>query len=177
MKPIYMVTILLVTSCSNNFFTTKSPETDPLLIKEIPIKISNEYKDEIATGEKNIITSHDSVAMYDSIYLIPKSVSVQEGISGHRWLSLRVGDQKFCYRGNGFPGPGVHDGDQFALQGVYSDISKPCYKKDYEVVKTRKVKISKGDEIASSLHGNVCIHFCEKTSAYFSLRALNDSKI
>jgi hypothetical protein len=155
----------------------KPTQRSALLEREIIIKASNEYKDVYNTDEKSIVVDHKSLSSFNSYYRIPKEVMATKGVSGYRWMSLTIGDKKFCYRGNGFPGPGVTDGDRFILKGAYEGDKKDCHQREFKKEVSTKVFVNKGDELKASLHGRVCLHFCELTSVNFPLLALNDSSI
>ena len=148
----------------------KSQKTEPRYeVKEnIIIKASRSYGPDSHERFEHILN-------YGSFFKLPKHIDVVDGSSGDGWLSLIVGERKFCYQGNRYYSDDTF-GDKFIYSGELVNLSDKCYSKVFEEYKDDSVYSEYGDILVARIEGGGC-DYCEYTEVEFELVATDEEEI
>jgi hypothetical protein len=175
MKYLVFCLLLTLTACgSSSSLSDESVQSDLEKSKNsLEVYVSNNFTKVLDENNENELHVFREVVTKKTRVKIPHYISTTKGVSGFRWLTLDVGDKQFCYQGNGFPGGEMAKGDSFILRGVQDINSSPCYERKFKEVYDDSLELKIGDIISSKIHGKVCIYFCEKLEAQFSITYLS----
>ena len=176
MKYLILGLTLILTSCgSGNSVREETLKSKSISENEvnIDIKVSNHFKKALDHKNENEAVIFKEVITQKSQVTIPVTIAATNGVSGFRWLTLNVGNKQYCYQGDGFPGGELENGKVFVIRGIQDKNEAPCYERKFKEVYSDTVHVRAGDIISSQIHGKVCIYFCEKLEAQFSLSYLS----
>ena len=105
--------------------------------------------------------SDRQIANFEGEYIVPEEVFIAEGNAGNGWMTLVVGNTKYCYQGNARSSR--HYGDSFKLKYAKEIDGGPCYSNQdtFEAVETTQITLD--DELVLSVDGGGCSDQCEYT--------------
>ena len=103
----------------------------------------------------NEITDFNMTALSDATFLVPRVVDVKEGNAGVGWMSLTVGERKFCFRGNASNSL-INDGDSFVLHSEKEHVDQQCRSREGRIAYDQFLEVNRGDEVVMSILGGGC---------------------
>lgn len=88
-------------------------------------------------------------------YEVPERVDIDFGNSGTGWLSLVIGNRRFCFQGNA-SNNSTANGTAFLLIREKAVVTEDCHTNLHNQPANRIVQISQGTEIRLSIPGGGC---------------------
>lgn len=154
MKNILILSMLILISCGGKSDDTQPPHKEisdgERIDSRIHLIASRDYNPDTANSYKEHVG-------YNAFFRVPIEISVSEGQSGNGWLSLTLGDRKYCYQGNKVLGK---NGDKFSLISEIEDINVVCSKNGLKDIFDAFVFLEKDDIIKLEVNGGGCGSNC-----------------
>lgn len=145
---------LIISSCGQNngkFIYFKDNDPNLTEISEFTLLSSREYSPSNWV-EDNL--THKG----EYVYMVPTEVLLLTGNSGTGWMSLTMGNRKFCYQGNAQT---VNDiGDKFILVKEKSDINESCLTQNLDISFNTQVTLKNNDQVKLRVDGGGCNNNC-----------------
>ena len=136
-------------------------------LREISLNASRDYR-------PSSWNNYEDNAEQTGEFLIPEIISTIEGNTGTGWLSLAIGERKFCYQGDA-RNNNSGDGDSFIIKKEKTDLNEDCFKNSNDQNYALEVLINEGDSVTLSVNGGGCGSLCEYTEVVAKLSPVASS--
>lgn len=152
---VFLISALILVSCGKS--KNKSSSSGALDVSNGNVVVTPTDLSFTASRDYNpsSFNSYNDTIDVPGNYQVPSQINVVFGNSATGWLSLVIGNRKFCYQGNASNNQ-VANGTKFLIKWEKSNINEDCTSGNFKIPFNNSLTVAKDDVIGLSVNGGGC---------------------